>query len=449
MADTPEKRPQHALYEGAVPVILCFNPMLPFLARLLVHGAFRDYDTIEELFGIIPPDDEMLQLHWKDEVLDTPFFKAQSSKSSTDRIETADAFSKRNRALGLRAGHSKPPTGHDFRAEGLYWIDKFYSEATRMVHAGHMDSNTLRRHYMPTNGADGQGTYLGGKGRTIVADLFRGLTLPRNPNLSQCLPAEKQWELENTPQYLALSEEITNLEGKTDTKSVNRRRRLYSERRTLTDKELRDWQKRQPNRPNDPAGYYRAIFNRVSFLMPERKSLSENLFEIDTLRSPMGLSTLRAMMTLYRQQSEVEYRPGLEPDKCCCSKVYENEIEENRPAFYDWMHIYACYKRSCESVYGSVELCFLCNEWVFGEISWEKHCHQHLARIQDLPTFCDPLIYGRVLATAGYCPFCLTDERLPASVRLKQFLNRGKWLTHIHKHISSLDVKEPLKCAHP
>lgn len=48
-------RPQHALYEGAVPMMLCFNHMLPFLARLLVHRAFRDYNTVEELLSITPP----------------------------------------------------------------------------------------------------------------------------------------------------------------------------------------------------------------------------------------------------------------------------------------------------------------------------------------------------------------------------------------------------------
>jgi len=38
---------------------------------------------------------------------------------------------------------------------------------------------------------------------------------------------------------------------------------------------------------------------------------------------------------------------------------------------------------------------------------------------------------------------------LPASVRLKQFLNRGKWLDHIHKHVSCLNAEKPLKCPHP
>lgn len=130
-------------------MILCLNPMLPFLARLVVHGAFRDYDTIEELLNIKPPDDEMLQLHWKDELLDTPFFKAQSTRNSGERIETAAAFSKRFRAWGLRAGYPKPPTGHDFRAEGLYWIGTtliFPFHCHELTRLPIQTSSILRRH---------------------------------------------------------------------------------------------------------------------------------------------------------------------------------------------------------------------------------------------------------------------------------------------------------------
>lgn len=106
-------------------MLLCFNPMLPFLARLLAHGGFRDYCTIEELLSIVPPEGEMLQLYWKEELLDTPFFQSQPSNGSAEKIETAAAFSKRNRALGFRAGYPKPPTVHDWRAEGLYWIGAY------------------------------------------------------------------------------------------------------------------------------------------------------------------------------------------------------------------------------------------------------------------------------------------------------------------------------------
>jgi hypothetical protein len=326
-------------------------------------------------------------------------------------------------------------------------IDKFYSEATRMVHAGHSDPNTLSRHYMPTNGADGQDTYLGGKGRTLVADLFRGLTVLRNPNLWQCLPAQKQYELENTPEYLLLEEEIATLGGKTEKGLVNRRAKLYKKRGQMTDSALRDWQKRQPNKPNDPPGYHRAIFSRASFMMPERDSLRWNLFEVDTLRSARGLEALHAMVAMYQKRSEVEYRPGLEPDKCCSTKR-----DEHKPGLdlsYDWKHVYTCYKSSCEKVSGFAELCFLCHECVFGSEAWEANCEEHLHNLETFPIFCDPLTHGGVLATAGYCLFCLTDTRLPASLRLKQFMNRGKWLAHIHKHIRRLDPNKPVKCPHP
>jgi hypothetical protein len=42
--------------------------MLPFLARLLVYGASRDYYTVEDLLGITPPEGEMLVVQWKEEL---------------------------------------------------------------------------------------------------------------------------------------------------------------------------------------------------------------------------------------------------------------------------------------------------------------------------------------------------------------------------------------------
>jgi hypothetical protein len=47
-------RPQHALYEGSIPYLLCFNPLLPLLARLLAYGAFRDYPDIDDLLQVMP-----------------------------------------------------------------------------------------------------------------------------------------------------------------------------------------------------------------------------------------------------------------------------------------------------------------------------------------------------------------------------------------------------------
>jgi hypothetical protein len=39
--------------------------------------------------------------------------------------------------------------------------------------------------------------------------------------------------------------------------------------------------------------------------------------------------------------------------------------------------------------------------------------------------------------------------RLPAATRMYQFLNRGKWLEHVHKHVQDLDNSKPAWCPHP
>src|SRR3954454_9524992 len=93
-----------------------------------------------------------------------------------------------------------------------------------MVYAGHTDPNTVPRHYLPRNGADGQRAYFGSRGRTLVGDLFRGLTVPRNPKLWQCLPAEKQYLLENATVFRNLEEKIATLEGTIDMESVSSRK---------------------------------------------------------------------------------------------------------------------------------------------------------------------------------------------------------------------------------
>lgn len=137
------------------------------------------------------------------------------------------------------------------------------------------------------------------------------------------------------------------------------------------------------------------------------------------------------MMTLYQKCSEVEYRPGLEPDKRCCRKDDPKPSFDDPTASYDWRHIYTCYKRNCSDVYDFSELCFLCNEWVFGSEAWDHHCPDRLRNLDAFLVYCDPPMHGGVLATAGCCPFCL------------------KWLDHIQKHVQDLDGSKPAKCPHP
>ena len=114
-------RPEHSVHEGLEPRPLFCNPVLTMLARAIADHAFRDYSTMEELLEIEPPDDEMYHLRQNESVLGKPFFQVISN----GEMEKADTFSRRLRELGVRAGYLRPPTIHDFRAEGLYLIGMF------------------------------------------------------------------------------------------------------------------------------------------------------------------------------------------------------------------------------------------------------------------------------------------------------------------------------------
>lgn len=195
----------------------------------------------------------------------------------------------------------------------------------------------------------------------------------------------------------------------------------------LSRKALRKWQKTQPIKHNEPPGYHRAIFDRVRFMIPEKDYLAQHVFEIDTLRSPSGIGVLNSMIALYKKSSGVEYRPGPERDKCSCGKI-------NNGASYNWKHIYDCHKAALQANHEFAELCFECNEWFCGIEAWEMDCQRHFNNWNSLTVWYNPLVYSGVLATAGQCPWCRADERLPASARRYQFKNRRSWLEHIHEH---------------
>jgi len=186
-------------------------------------------------------------------------------------------------------------------------------------------------------GTDLQGGYFDGALRSIVNDRFRGLTLHRNPELWQALPARKQHELENGPEFIAIEDEIDALapKTKTDPAARDRRQALMADRRKLLSEELCRFQKLQPSKllasPDDAElmGYHRSQFHRVRRLMPERHRLASNLFLVAPIRSDEGRSVLRDMIALCQQDVEVPFRPGLEPEKCTCLMA-DHKLELDR-----------------------------------------------------------------------------------------------------------------------
>jgi len=51
-----------------------YSPMLLILAILIIAKMFKNYNTIEKLFNIIPLKGEILYLQWKKNILNITFF---------------------------------------------------------------------------------------------------------------------------------------------------------------------------------------------------------------------------------------------------------------------------------------------------------------------------------------------------------------------------------------
>ncbi|KAG6901097.1 hypothetical protein C0995_000798 [Termitomyces sp. Mi166 len=326
MTFMPCKRPEHSLHEGLEERPLFCNPILTHLAMFIAKGAFRDYKTMEELLALEPPDEEeMYLLRWEPEMYDRPIYQRKDGK-----MESASTFSNRLRGLAHRAGYPNPPTVHDFRAEGLFRIGNFYSPSQRMRQAGHRDDRTYTEYYAPTNpGTDGQGSYFGGTRRTLVNERFRALTVAWNPELYQSLPAEKMYELQNRPDFAALDEQLLELCLRRDSSDgTEKRKHLQAQKRQLIADELRRLQSDQPRNitksaPDSQVGHQRTMFSRIRHLMGPRDRLAHNLLLTAPIRSDVGRAVLSDLITLYSQTSEVEARPGLEPERCCCASKIE------------------------------------------------------------------------------------------------------------------------------
>ncbi|PGH00186.1 hypothetical protein AJ79_08291 [Helicocarpus griseus UAMH5409] len=446
MTRTPQKHPEHLLYEGFRARPLLLNPILPLLAMCLAWGLFRDYTTDNEILDIQAPlEGEVYLIEWS--TPNAPLYKGWNGE-----VQTASSFDSDRRALGKRAGYIDPPTVHDFRAEGLVQIDRNYSETQRKKHAGHRGSRTHHDYYAPNNDTDGQAAYLGDPVRTHVVDVFRNLKLERNPDLWQSLPAEKQYALKKTEEYLTIEKKLQDLGASS---KAEERNALYGEKRRLIDKELRKCQKEQHRQPPSKdaldstyyMGHYRARFARASRMMPERQRLVTNIFEVATLRSKVGREVLRDMTALCSQKHEIETRLGLEPSKCHCGHLHSLEVDDStnrRPS-----------RRHLVELQGFAEFCFLCDKWFSNMRDWEEHCKSHLYGSLEVPVQCDPLIYGGTLVAPGLCPGCIGDETLPATEQMKQYTRHNLWKDHVSSCFKQRFVKgqhgpdDIVGCTHP
>lgn len=112
------------------------------------------------------------------------------------------------------------------------------------------------------------------------------------------------------------------------------RQTLHNQKRKLVQDELRKCQKDQPRRllheeadETYTMGSHRSRLSRACRMMPARRRLAANIFQVATLRSCLGRQVLDDMITLCRQEHGIEVRRGLEPAKCHCVEPEKESLE--------------------------------------------------------------------------------------------------------------------------
>ncbi|EHA53229.1 hypothetical protein MGG_16935 [Pyricularia oryzae 70-15] len=278
----------------------------------------EDQRDIQQILDVKPPSDQgYWVLDWADHVKDLPVFPTMTAKGMTQKIQTAGAFANQIRGLSIRAGMERPVTPYGIRRECLIQAtSNGYSKDELMKFAAHTNQMTLTRDYLSSiTHVDGQGSFLKMPLRSDQAEDFRSITVKRNPDLFLSLPAKAQDELRQQPDYVVISEQLKDLASKTDAQSRKDKSRLISRRRKLEKAELdkaRSSQSRvHPKDREELERHYvdqdRSRFGRLKHMMLERRRLSNALFQVADLRSEIGISAIKDLYGLLKNDCQVAY----------------------------------------------------------------------------------------------------------------------------------------------
>jgi hypothetical protein len=208
-----------------------------------------------------------------------------------------------------------------------------YSNDELLKFAGHTHQITRTRDYMNSiSSVDGQAGFLGAPLRKDLAEDFRSMTVQRNPELFLSLPAKARDELlerddyvENTLGIESLTRQINAATSPTAVFNFkSQRAELYVRRRRLEQEELERVQENQERiHPSERSeAFYvdehRTRFNRLRHKMPVRDRLADLLFVKAPLRSPEGVSAIKDLMSLIKDDCKVAYQEPLRPLSGMC-----------------------------------------------------------------------------------------------------------------------------------
>ena len=212
------------MHEGSGHHPLLFNPLLSRVVILLAKGAFRDYQTIDELLDVVPPGEGIVRIHWYSDFVDRPVYERGDG-----HIWSACAYCARPAMLAFELVFRRSATTTSalrvfvpsVRAFELSIPDSsslifMQTRSTPLLSAGDTldtavtpstTSSMLRR----TPGTDGQATYADDAPRTLPSQLLRLLKMNHNPELVQTLPARELHELVTGEEYSTVFAELENL----------------------------------------------------------------------------------------------------------------------------------------------------------------------------------------------------------------------------------------------
>ncbi|KAK0723569.1 hypothetical protein B0T26DRAFT_642853 [Lasiosphaeria miniovina] len=338
MHDKEQQRPTHLLYEHLPGQPLVVNPMLFLLAICLAAGAFKNYKTLKEVLDVRPPANQRYWvLEWSSHVLDLPVFPEVSVDGATNKIQTGNSFNTQLKALSIRAGIS-PVTVHSMRREALILATvNGYSDRELMKFAAHTNKMTLTRDYLSSiTVVDGLAGFLKLPLRSDQAEDFRSMTVNRNPELLQSLPAKTHDQLRQREDYVAITKKIDDLtleiscaqKGAAARDLKSERGQLYEQRRVLEEEELNrirgDQERIHPSECKEKVyvDQHRSRFDRLRHMMLERERLSVTLFCVAPMRSPEGESAIEDLISLVKNNCRVAYQPSLRPLRTQCAMPY-------------------------------------------------------------------------------------------------------------------------------
>jgi hypothetical protein len=230
--------------------------------------------------------------------------------------------------VGLFVQSSKIAQLADFNPDGGYSVEQV------LKFADQQNSSVLRRHYLGAmNTVDGAGSFLNMDIRQDLTEDFRSATMKWNMDMPLDLPAKERAELEQTGEYVTLSQEIELLSLQIEDRNVSEearerykidRSQAYAKRRGLEKQKLRECQQSQPleypteREAHEQRDWRRSHLPRILPLMPERLRLVYTLSLRVPLRSPEGISALTNLIDLRTSDCRVAYQDVLRPVNGCC-----------------------------------------------------------------------------------------------------------------------------------